>query len=210
MKGMRLSVSMAKYKKGGAPAKKFDLHLKKRLLISEKSQIQPLEIRGRMLKCSWVNRKRLQWWMREKRQSLSISQLKLLKNEEIVKMLDQAIIAENSDVINIAKAEKEVAACSKNVKSMYFLSPTRVLIVFDCKTEASNVVSVKSAVWDVFDDIRLWSKGDLFDDRLVWIECHGIHPKCWSTDNVRKIREKWGPILCIENRVESYLCPDVS
>ena len=49
----------------------------------------------------------------------------------------------------------------------------------------------------------MWSEGDVFDDRLAWIECYGIHPKCWSTDNVRKIGEKWGPVLCIENRVHN-------
>ena len=53
-----------------------------------------------------------------------------------------------------------------------------------------------------FDDVRLWSKGDNFDDRLVWLECYGIHLKCWTMDNVRKIGGKWGPVLSIDNRVD--------
>ena len=86
---------------------------------------------------------------------------------------------------------------------MYYLSPTKILIVFDYKIEASIAVSEESTLWDEFDNIRMWSEGDVFDDRLVWIECHGLHPKCWSTDNARKIGEKWGPVLCIENRVHN-------
>ena len=45
----------------------------------------------------------------------------------------------------------------------------------------------------------------MFDDRLVWLEFYGIHPKCWTMENVRKIGEKWGTVICIDNRVES-LC----
>ena len=58
-------------------------------------------------------------------------------------------------------------------------------------------------LWNIFDNVRLWSEGEMFDDRLVWIKCYSIHPKCWSEENVRKIREKWGPVLNIENRVEN-------
>ena len=61
---------------------------------------------------------------------------------------------------------------------MYSLSPTKILLVFDCKNEAMYVVSVDSPLWDVFDDVRMWSEGDMFDDRLVWLEFYGIHPKC--------------------------------
>ena len=57
----------------------------------------------------------------------------------------------------------------------------------------------------MFDDIRLWSEGDRFDDRIVWIECYGIHPICWSEENVRRIGEKWGLVLSIDNRVDG-LC----
>ena len=64
-------------------------------------------------------------------------------------------------------------------------------------------MSEDSSLWNLFDNVRLWSKGEMFDDRLVWIECYGIHPKCWSEENVRKIGEKWGHVLNIENRVEN-------
>ena len=37
------------------------------------------------------------------------------------------------------------------------------------------------------------------------MECYGIHPKCWTIENVRNIGEKWGPVLYIDNSVDS-LC----
>ena len=77
--------------------------------------------------------------------------------------------------------------------------------MFECKNDALNAVSEDSSLWNVFDDVRLWSEDEMFDNRLVWIECYGIHPKCWTIENVRKIGEKWGPVLSIDNRVENYV-----
>ena len=131
--------------------------------------------------------------------------LNLSENSEVMQMLDQALIAENTKVINLAQATTEVSALSKSIKGMYSLSPTKIMIVFQCIEDATNAVSEDSTLWNVFDDVRMWSEGETFDDRLVWLECYGIHPKCWSMENVRKIGEKWGPVLCIDNRVEN-LC----
>ena len=45
----------------------------------------------------------------------------------------------------------------------------------------------------------------MLDDRIVCLECFGIHPKCCSVDNLRRIGEKWGPVLSIQQCVEG-LC----
>ena len=92
-----------------------------------------------------------------------------------------------------------------DVKGVFSLSPTKILIVFDSKHEAEIVAAIGSEYWNVFDDIRIWSEGEYFDNRIVWLECFGIHPKCWSEENVRKIGEKWGPVLSIDNSVDG-LC----
>ena len=75
------------------------------------------------------------------------------------------------------------------VKSMLSLLPTKILIVFESMNDAMNAVSISSTLWNVFDDIRMWSEGEMFDDRIVCIECYGIHPKCWTKENVRRIGE---------------------
>ena len=125
------------------------------------------------------------------------------ENVKITNTMNQAIIAENSEIINITKATKDVAALSKHIKGMYYLSPTRILIVFECMDEVVNAVSKESALWSIFDDIRPRSEGEQFDDRLVWLECYGLHPKCWSKENVKRIGQKWGSVLCIDNDIDS-------
>ena len=59
--------------------------------------------------------------------------------------------------------------------------------MFESLKDSVDAGSGTCVLWNVFDDIRLWSEGEMFDDRLVWIECYGIHSKCWTKENVRKI-----------------------
>ena len=89
------------------------------------------------------------------------------ENREIASNLEHTIIVEKTEVINLAQTASEVYACSNFVKCMYSLSPTKVLIVFECQNDAANVVNVDSDMWNVFDDVRFWSEGEMFDDRLV-------------------------------------------
>ena len=116
--------------------------------------------------------------------------LNVSENRELTSMLGRAVIAENTGVINLDQTETKVSAISASVKSMYSLSTTKILLVFECKNDATNVVSLDSPLWNVFDNVRIWSEGEMFDDRIVWLECFGIHPKCWSKENVRAIGEK--------------------
>ena len=130
--------------------------------------------------------------------TISVSAVK-----ENVSMLERAIIAENTEVLNLSDVESEVSASSNSVSGMFSLSPTKILIVFDCKENVSDAVSIGSPLWNIFDDVRKWSEGEVFDDRLVWLECFGVHPMYWSEENLRKIGEKWGPVISIDNRVGS-------
>ena len=124
-------------------------------------------------------------------------------NGKTVSFLECAFIAENTEPLNLSCIKPKINAVDASVVGMYSLYPTKILIVFPCKETAKNAVSVGSPLWKLFDDVRIWSEGELFDDRLVWIECVGIQPVCWSMDNVKRIGEKWGPVLHIDNRVGS-------
>lgn len=33
---------------------------------------------------------------------------------------------------------------------------------------------------------------------MICIELYGLHPKCWSIESIKKIGEKWGPVLWVE------------
>ena len=125
-----------------------------------------------------------------------------IENKDTINLLHRAVITENSEVINLKQAEREVTEILNSAKGIFSLSPTKILIVLDSVDNAVNAASSNSVLWSVFDDVRLWSEGENFDDRLVWLECFGIHPSCWTMDNVRKIGEKWGPVLTIENKID--------
>ena len=124
--------------------------------------------------------------------------LNVVENIETSNMLEHGLIAENSAIIDPKKVKSDILACVPEIKGVFSLSPTKVLIVFGSKHEADSAVAVDSALWNVFDDIRVWSEGEYFDDHIVCLECFGIHPKCWSVENVRRIGKKWGPVLSIE------------
>ena len=129
--------------------------------------------------------------------------LNVSENRKTAALLERAVIAENTEPLNLCRIELKVTAMAASMLGMYSLSPTKILIVFPCKETATNAVSTDSPLWKLFDDIRIWSEGELFDDRLVWIECVDIYPVCWSMENMRRIGQKWRPILHIDNSVGS-------
>ena len=104
--------------------------------------------------------------------------LSVEENEENVKLLKFAVIAESTEVFDIAHKKSEVSAAYAPVKGMFLLSPTKILLYFDCDLGVDAAVSEDCVLWSMFDDIRKWSEGEIYDDRLVWLECFWIHPKC--------------------------------
>lgn len=132
--------------------------------------------------------------------------LHLSENEEVARSLPNTIIVENVEVMNTKHYASLVAASNVPVKSMFYLSPTKLILMLNSDSEVKNVVKEDSVLWNIFDDLRIWTEGESFSDRIVWIDCFGLHPKCSSLDNIKKIGERWGPILCVEkdvNGVES-------
>ncbi|CAO2832752.1 unnamed protein product [Amaranthus hypochondriacus] len=51
----------------------------------------------------------------------------------------------------------------------------------------------------MFQTVRIWSDDECFNERVVWLECHGIHPKCWSEGNLKLIGSLWGKTLRVEH-----------
>ena len=128
--------------------------------------------------------------------------LNVTTNMDMAEKLNQAVIAENSEALNNQHILPSIEASGLNVISKFSLSPTKLLLVFGSKKDAYNAVNMDSPLWDIFDDVRLWAEGETYDDRLVWIDCIGIHPLCWSMENLKLIGEKWGPVLHIDNKMQ--------
>ena len=124
------------------------------------------------------------------------------ENLQTASLLNMAIIAENTETFDLPQIQSSVSACEVNQTGMFSLSLTKLLIVFSCENDAKNAVNMDSPLWNVFDDIRLWSEGEFFDDRLVWINCVGIHPLCWSLENLKSIGELWGPVIHVDSKLQ--------
>ena len=128
--------------------------------------------------------------------------IKVNENDHNKNLLQKAIVAEKSDVLNLPIIQSEINECKVNVSDLFYLSPTKLLLVFECQLDAMNAVNIGSPLWNVFDNIELWSEGNLFDDRLVWINCIGVHPLCCTNETLKTIGELWGPVLRIEKDMQ--------
>ncbi|CAO2841405.1 unnamed protein product [Amaranthus hypochondriacus] len=65
--------------------------------------------------------------------------------------------------------------------------------------ELLNAIEEELPLWKYFSNVFWWAEGDSYNVRDAWIECFGIHPKCWSFENVKRIGEKWGTILHVHH-----------
>lgn len=125
---------------------------------------------------------------------------------EMGDMLKRAIIVENSEVINLPLTVSKLAESGVVVTGKFYLSPTKMLLAFANDSDVSEALDEHSVLWEIFDDVRVWMEGELLGERLVWLEIFGIHPKCYSLDNVKAIGEKWGPVLIVDHVKDDVEC----
>ena len=130
--------------------------------------------------------------------------LNVEENSKVDSFLKTGVIAENRELPILTQISSRIEHCHANVTGIYSLSPTKLLITFENENDANIAVKDDSPLWNEFDDVRLWSEGESFDDRLVWIECVGIHPLCWSKENLKLIGEKWGDVVHIVSDVQGF------
>ncbi|CAO2837848.1 unnamed protein product [Amaranthus hypochondriacus] len=130
--------------------------------------------------------------------------LNVPENGEIVTKLNHAIIVENSEILDIVQVTVKLFEAMGAKMGMFHLSPTKLLFCFENDLEKENALNEDSIFWLLFDEIRRWSEGEYFGDRVVWLECFGLHPKCWSLDNIKKLGQKWGPVLRIDHNKDGF------
>ncbi|CAO2830830.1 unnamed protein product [Amaranthus hypochondriacus] len=83
-----------------------------------------------------------------------------------------------------------------------------MILFFAGEPEVEKALSDSSPLWTLFDDVRRWSEGEIYNDRVVWLECFGVHPQCGSDNTLRLIGEKWGPVLRIDREFKGV--PSIS
>ena len=222
VRGRKLRVSMAKYGKDGGPISNVRTFLQnqretfseekagqqgRRSTVTLNRNRRPAFRDGRRYSDVVAGvRKQMEDLKAELEQKVNVipvtHSINVSEDGKIASLLKMAIVAENSEVINIPLIQSQISECDVKVTGMFSLSPTKLLIVFDCELDAKNALEIDSPLWNVFDNVRLWCEGEFFDDRLVWIDCIGIHPLCCSKKNLKSIGELRGPVIHIDNKVQ--------
>ena len=204
--GRELKVSMARYEKGGAPVQKSQYTTENKQ--SGTNRIMNPALRdsrkySEVVMCLRKRLKKIESILERDNDTIPVTHsLNVKENPEIASMLNRSVIAENTQILDILQITSKMAVSKVNETGMFIISLTKLLIVFATKDEANYAVTVDSPLWNMFDDVRILSEGDSFDDRLVWIECLSLHPLCWNNENLRFIGEKWGPVIHINSNVK--------
>ena len=179
VRGRKLWVSMAKYGKDGGPISnaRTDFQKEQRRLPEHKIGQQ-----GRSSAVSFNRtreaafrdgrryadvvagvRKQMEDLKAELEQKVKVipvtHSINVSEDGKIANLLKSAIIAENSNVINIPQIQLKISECDVKVTGLFSLSPTKLLFVFDCELDAKNAVEIDSPLWNIFDNVRLWCEG---------------------------------------------------
>ncbi|CAO2816026.1 unnamed protein product [Amaranthus hypochondriacus] len=113
--------------------------------------------------------------------------------------LAHAVVVEYEKVIDPKHAVSLVNGTNVPYVCMSSISPTKLILFFESELEVLNVIEEGSPLWKIFENVRRWSEDECYNDRLVWLECSGLHPKCWSFENIKMIGEKWGSVLHVDH-----------
>lgn len=132
--------------------------------------------------------------------------LKVQQNVDMVKLLENTAIAKCSGPCSIDSLKSKIVQTGVPITGMKSISPNKFLLYFDNLLDLNSAIDESGTLWKIFDDVRKWSEGEMFSDRCVWIECFGIPSKYWSVENVKKIGEQWGPVICLDEETKSMNC----
>ena len=205
VRNLNLRVSMARYEIGGAPVRG-DSQTPQQPPMKNRKITYPANRDNRRYSevVAGVKNKQQPSEAKMKEENSGIipisHSVKVSENSDMAELLHKAIIAENTELLDLYQTQTSVSACDINQTGIFSLSLTKVLIVFNCEDDAQKAVNCDSPLWNIFDDIRMWSEGEFFDDRLVWIKCVGIHPLGWPMDNLKSIGELWGPVIHVDTK----------
>lgn len=88
--------------------------------------------------------------------------LNVPENGEVANNLVNAIIVENSEVLNTKHFASLISASNVAVMGMYSLSPTMMLLVFNSELDVNNALNEDSVLWNMFVDVRRWSEVEFY------------------------------------------------
>ncbi|CAO2817552.1 unnamed protein product [Amaranthus hypochondriacus] len=125
--------------------------------------------------------------------------LKVTGDPIMADKLTRAAVVEYEDETSPKQAAAMVV--DSNVPFAYIsaISPLKLILFFETEKEVCEAIEDTSPLWDSFVDVRRWTKEECLKERLVWIECRGIHPIWWNYENLKMIGEKWGHVVKVDD-----------
>ncbi|CAO2834642.1 unnamed protein product [Amaranthus hypochondriacus] len=131
--------------------------------------------------------------------------LNVLINPVTEKRLELAVVIMLNGCCDAKTVADKLSKSDVPIVYLASLSTSRVIIFFDNEQDLETAMEKTSPLRTLFRDVRRWSENEAYFDRLVWIECVGLHPICWGKDNFSKIGEIWGETIRV-NDVYNGVC----
>ena len=90
--------------------------------------------------------------------------------------------------------------CIENVREM---GACKTLVTFDLKDSLEEALAIgMDLLLTYFQDVGKWNKYVWCQTRRIWLECYGIPPHAWTKENIMKIGEEWGKVVCLDKITE--------
>ncbi|CAO2813940.1 unnamed protein product [Amaranthus hypochondriacus] len=125
--------------------------------------------------------------------------LRISENGTMTGKLKTAIVADFDEKTSPKQATKMVEDADVKCVCVSSLTPFNLILFFDSEEDDKKVTDISSPLWKTFKSLRRWSEEVECMERIACLECHGIHPKYWNTENIIKIGELWGNVLHMDN-----------
>ncbi|CAO2832810.1 unnamed protein product [Amaranthus hypochondriacus] len=117
----------------------------------------------------------------------------------MAKRMECAAVVEFEEPLDVTQAASILSGTNIRFICLSSLSPFKMLLFFENEMTLKSAIVESSPLRALFTDVRRWSEDERYDERLTWVECVGLHPKCWSFENFMKIGERWGKTLKIND-----------
>ncbi|CAO2820347.1 unnamed protein product [Amaranthus hypochondriacus] len=204
--GGKLKISMAKYSKGGTPMSKPMKQISNKALIQQpalrdQSRIQQSTLRDHRKYTEVLKERRIVPTSSNSQQKTSVNQvpLKLYENHVIMNRLKHAVVIEDDKLPNGELVTEVIKNSNFHATCLSALSPNKIVLFLENELNVMDALSEESCLRKKFQSVRRWTDDEGSKERLVWLDCHGIHPKCWSFGNFCLIGSKWGKTIRFEN-----------
>lgn len=128
--------------------------------------------------------------------------IKVPVNGTFAERLNRVVVVEILDTMELDKAAALVSKSDLQVVGLAALNATTLILFFESENEANMAIEQNSPLWKLGGSVCRWSEETWINERVVWVECGGIHPKWWSYENMKRLGERWGRVVRVDPVVD--------